>query len=93
MELSEPFDTVRSFWQGDLLSCDLFNIVMESVLWKAGVHRSGTIFQRSVQLLAYANDIEFIGRTKRDVTAAFSAIERDQIFTCTKMRISNIFQI
>ena len=42
---------------------------MESVLRKAGVHRNGTIFQKSVQLLAYTG--------KRDVTAAFSAIERE----------------
>ena len=50
---------------------------MESVLRKVGVHRSGTIFQKSVQLLAYAHDIDIIGRTKRDVTATYGAIERD----------------
>ena len=50
---------------------------MESVLRKAGVHRSGTIFQKSFQLLAYADDIDIIGRTKRDVTAAFGAIEQE----------------
>ena len=44
---------------------------------KAGVHRNGTIFFKSVQLLAYADDVDIIGRTKRDVTAAFSAIERE----------------
>ena len=48
---------------------------MESVLRKTGVHRNGTIFQKNVQLIAYADDIDIIGRTKRDVTAAFSAIE------------------
>ena len=31
----------------------------------------------SFQLLAYDDDIDIIGRTKRDVTAAFSAIERE----------------
>ena len=57
---------------------------MESVLRKAVVHRSGTIFQKSVQLLAYADDIDIIGRTKRDVTAAFGAIERES----TKMGLA-----
>ena len=60
MELSEPFDTVRGFTQGNHLSCDLFNFVMESVQRKAGVHRNGTIFQKSVQLLAYADNIDII---------------------------------
>ena len=75
MDLCEAFDTVRGFRQVDPLSSDLFNFVMESVLRKAGVHRSGTIFQKSVHLLAYADDIDIIGRTKRDLIAAFSAIE------------------
>ena len=47
------------------------------VLRKAGVHRNDTIFQKSVQLLAYADDTDIIGRTKRDITAALSAIERE----------------
>ena len=46
-------------------------------LRKAGVNRNGTIFQKSVQLLAHADDIDIIGRTKRGVTAAFSATERE----------------
>ena len=44
--LSEPFDTVRGFRQ-----VDLFN---------AGVHRNGTLFYKSVQLLTHDIDI---GRT------------------------------
>ena len=76
-DLSEPFDTVRGFRQGDPLTCDLFNFLMESALRKAAVHRNGTIFYKSVQLLAYADDIDIIGRTMREVTAAFSAIERE----------------
>ena len=73
--ISETFDTVRGFRQGDPLSCDLFNFLMKSVLRKAGVHRNGTIFYKTVQLLSYADDIHIRGRTVRDVTVAFSAIE------------------
>ena len=62
-DLSEPFDTVQGFRQGDLLLCELFNFLMESVLREAGVHRNGTIFYKSVQLNAYADDIDIIGRT------------------------------
>ena len=42
----------------------------------AGVHRNGTIFYKSVQFLAHSDNIDIIGCTIRDVTAAFSAIER-----------------
>ena len=83
MDLSEPFDT-QGFRQGDPLLCDFFNFVIESVLQKAEVHCNGTIFQKSVQLLACADDIDIIGRTKRDATAAFSAIERES----TKMGLA-----
>ena len=64
-DLSEPDDTVRGFRQGDPLSCDLFNSLMESMLWKAGVHRNGTIFYKSVQLLAYADDIDIFGSLRK----------------------------
>ena len=70
-DLPEPFDTVRGFRQGNPLSCDVFNFFMEIALRRAGVHRNGTIFYNSVQLLAYADDIDII------VTAAFSTIERE----------------
>ena len=49
---------------------------MESVLRKAGVLRNRTIFYKSVQLLAYADDIDIICRTMQYVSAAFSGIER-----------------
>ena len=39
---------------------------------------------KSVQLLAYADDIDIIGCTKRDITAAFSGIERES----TKMGVA-----
>ena len=53
--------------------CALFNVPIESVLRKAGAHCNGTIFYKSVQLLAYAYDIDTI----QDVTAAFLGIERE----------------
>ena len=79
MNLSELFDTVRGFRQDDPLSCNLSNFVMKSVLRKEGMNRNGATFQKSVQLLADADDIDIIVRIKR--YAAISAIERE----CTKM--------
>ena len=49
---------------------------MENVIRRAEVHRNCTIFGKSDQLLAYADDIDIIRRSKPDVTVVFSAIER-----------------
>ena len=57
-----------------------FLVIMESVMRKAGVHRKGLIFQKTLQSLAYADDI--IARSKRDVSAAFNAVERESTRMC-----------
>lgn len=42
------------------------NLLMESIIRKAGVHRTSTILtNRCVKLLAFADDVDIIGRTKR----------------------------
>ena len=74
--MNRPF-LLRGFRQDNPLTCALFNFVMDSVLRKAGVYRNGTIFKKSVQLLAYAGDIDIIGCIKLDVIAASSASERE----------------
>lgn len=52
---------------------DFFNFVMESVLLMAVVLYSGRIFSKGVQLLTSADDIDIIGYTMWNITAAFSA--------------------
>ena len=86
MKVSKPFDTVWDFRQGDPLLCNIFNFLMESVLRKAEVHRNGTFLRKSVQLLAYFDYIDIIGRTKRDITATFSAIERESSKMCLTVK-------
>ena len=65
--LSEPFDAKRGYRQDDFLSCDFFNILMERIICAAGLRHSGTIFYKSVMPLAYANDVDIIGRSDREV--------------------------
>lgn len=50
---------------------------MEGVLRNAEVHRNGTTFYKSVQLLVNADDRDIIKRCKRDITTAFTAIEKE----------------
>ena len=71
-DLTEPFDAKRGFRQGDTLSCDFFNLMMEKIICAAGLKHSGTIFYKSVMPLSYADDVNIIGRSKREVCAAFS---------------------
>jgi len=42
----------------------LFNIALEKVIRDAVVNTRGTIFYKSVQMLAYADDIDITGRTQ-----------------------------
>ena len=73
--LSEPFFTEKGLRQGDSLSCLLFNIALEKAVRDSGINTSGTILQRTVQLLAFADDINIIGRSKRSVIDAFVQLE------------------
>lgn len=62
------------FRQGDSLSCGLFNLVMDSVIQKTEIFGFDTIYNKYAKLLVYADNINVIRRTKRDVTAVFSAL-------------------
>ncbi|XP_073814500.1 uncharacterized protein [Musca autumnalis] len=75
--LSEEFTTKRGFRQGDGLSCDLFNILLEKVIRDAKVKRNGTIYTNSHMLLAYADDIDIMGRSVKEVTDTFAKVERE----------------
>lgn len=81
---TDPFDVEKGLRQGDALSCNLFNIVLEAIVRRSQVNTTGTIYQKSVQLLAYADDIDIIGRTKRAVAGAFASIESE----ATKMGLA-----
>ena len=59
--LTEPSDARRGFRQGDILCCDFFNLMMEKIICAAGLKHCGTIFYKSVMLLAYADDVDIIG--------------------------------
>ena len=54
MGLFEGFNTVKNIRQGDPLSWQ----------YSEEMHRNGSIFYKSVQLLVYADDINIIRRSK-----------------------------
>ena len=75
--LTEPFDTRRGLRQGDTLSCDLFNILIEIIMRKDAVNMNKTINSKNHMLLEYADDIGITGRIMPEVTVVLSRIERE----------------
>jgi hypothetical protein len=73
--LSEPITVRNGLRQGDALAFLLFNIALEKVIREAGVQTRGTIFYKSVQILAYADDVDIVGRSLCAMEEAFLAIE------------------
>jgi endonuclease/exonuclease/phosphatase family metal-dependent hydrolase len=76
-DCSEYFETRQGLRQGDVLSTLLFNVVLEVIVRRANMQTSGTIFNKQTQLLAYADDIDIIGRSQAAVREAFLALERE----------------
>jgi sorting nexin-29 len=75
--LSEPFLTQRGLRQWDALACLLFNIALEKVIRDSGIEKRGIIYYRSVQVLAYADDLDISRRSERDVKEAFIKLNNE----------------
>jgi hypothetical protein len=67
--------TLQGFVQGDGVSCDFFNIALEKVIKDAGINNRGTIFQRSHQIIRYADDLDIIARNQRELETVFQGLE------------------
>jgi len=69
--LSEPISTTCGVRQGDARASLLFNIVLEKVVRDSGIQTRGTIFFKTVQILACADDIDLMARTIPGLNEAF----------------------
>jgi hypothetical protein len=75
-DLSDPITAKKGLRQGDSLACLLFNLALEKVVRDTGIQINGTIFYKSAQLLAYANDIDIIARSPTALKKAFLSLKR-----------------
>jgi glutaminase len=73
-EITEEFNIERGLKQGDVLSTILFNFVHEKVKRKITINPNGTIFNRMIQYLAYADDVVIVSRTETDLQSAVSQL-------------------
>jgi hypothetical protein len=60
-KLSDSFETTCGLRQGDALSILLFNIMLEKVICNIELNPGGSIFTRTRQYMAYADDMA-VGR-------------------------------
>jgi hypothetical protein len=74
--LSEPLQIHNGLRQGDALACLFFNVALEKAIRDSGIQIGWHIFQKSVQLLAYADDIVLLRRTRSRLEEAFIDPER-----------------
>ncbi|GIY04456.1 reverse transcriptase domain-containing protein [Caerostris darwini] len=73
-ELSRPFEIVNGVRQRDALACLLFTVTLEKVIRDSGINTRATIFNKSVQILAYADDID-IARYESTLRESFLVLE------------------
>jgi hypothetical protein len=74
--LSDPILVRNAVRQGVVLACLLFNIALEKVIRDASLNTRGTVFYKSVQIVACADVINIIGRTQTAVKEAFINLEK-----------------
>jgi hypothetical protein len=77
-DCSKSFETRQKLRQGDVLSTLLFNVVLEVIVRRANLQTTGTIYNKETQLLAYADDIDIVGRSQSAVREAYLALEIEE---------------
>jgi sorting nexin-29 len=59
--LSDASETSMDLRHGDVLSCILFNIALEKVVRDSGIETKRTAYNKTILILALANNIVFVG--------------------------------
>jgi len=75
-DLSDSIITKKCLRQGNSLAFLLFNLALKKVVRNAGIQTSGTIFYKPVHLLAYADDIDIVARSRTALKETFLSPER-----------------
>jgi hypothetical protein len=60
----------------DAFACLLFHITLEKVIRGSAIQTRGTIFFKTVQILAHADDIDLMARTIPGLSEAFLNLEK-----------------
>jgi hypothetical protein len=71
VKIQESLETRQGLRQGDVLSTLLFNVVLEVIVRRANLQTTGTISNKKTQRLAYADDIDIVGKSQSAVRDAY----------------------
>jgi hypothetical protein len=63
-DFSESFETRQELRQGDVLFTLLFNVVLEVIERRTNLQTTGTIYNKETHILAYADDIDIVGKSQ-----------------------------
>jgi hypothetical protein len=74
-KLSGSLETTCNLRQGNALSTVLFNIMLEKVIRNIELNSGGSIFTRTRQYMAYANDMAFVGRSLQAVSEVIQQVD------------------
>jgi len=61
--MTEEFAINKGLRQRDALSTQLFNVVWEKVMRHIQINKGGSIYTRTLQIVAYEDDVNLIGRS------------------------------
>jgi hypothetical protein len=73
---SKFFETRLGLRHGDVLSTLVFNVVLKVIVIRANLQATGTIYNKETQLLAYADDLDIVGRSQSAVRGCLVSIGR-----------------
>ena len=76
-KLSKKFKVKEGLRQGDPLSPILFNCALEYVVRKANLNRSGLLYHKSHQCLAFADDVAILTRSRTALHKAMVNLEEE----------------
>lgn len=83
------FETKVGVRQGDMLACFMFNTDFEKMTRNGELDNIGTIFNKSVHVLAKADEVHLIIRPVRTTKEAFTTLEAEMGINANDKRLQS----
>ncbi|KAJ8917692.1 hypothetical protein NQ315_005139 [Exocentrus adspersus] len=77
--MSEESEVRNGVRQGDPLSSVLFSLVLEKVIRDAKINRSGLLYYKRHQFLAFADDLVILARNKKEFKEIIKRLEEQSV--------------